>query len=88
MPDLKKVIEILKSAKQETIDGKKCFVLEWDDFLRVNEIMPGDTDLIDPRLGAQGYNNFQIRLTAGDHEVYYLVSKSGPILDGIWKETK
>lgn len=85
MPDLNAVLTILKTAKQETIDRKKCFVLDWEAFQNVAHHF-GDIDFIDERLGAEGYNNFQIKITAGDRGVYYVVSKTGQILDEIWKE--
>ena len=88
---LKRMLEvtaILKNAKCELIDRKRCFVLEWGDFLRISDFVretEGDF-LPDERLAAQGYNNLQLSLSASDRGRYFVACKTGPMLDEVWKE--
>jgi hypothetical protein len=85
MPDVDRLVAIVKSAKRETLEGKNCFVVPLSVLSEAVDVLGGELEG-DARLAAAGYDNFRIVLTVADKRVYYLVSKTGPILDELWEK--
>ena len=83
---LAEVVGILKGAKQEYIEGRRCFVVPRWQFYRIYELLPdNDTGQGDIRVGYAGNDNYQINLTVADKETYLVCCLAEPVMDAIWK---
>ena len=75
------------NATCKMIDGKRCFVIAENAYLRVmSYLFASARDMrFDPRIAAEGYENIEIAIGARDTHTYYLCAKMDPLLDKLWE---
>lgn len=79
----------LKQAKCEMIAGQRCFVVERDAFFKVfGYIFDSGRDISQhPRIGAEGYENVEVTMSAMDSYRYWLCTKmEKPFITDIWEK--
>jgi hypothetical protein len=83
------VLRILSKAEQKEIAGRRCFIVEPEEFFTVVDFTNVTGDAVtDPRLSNEGYNNVEIVLSSTDKERYHVACLVGKTLDELWEKGK
>jgi hypothetical protein len=80
------VTKILETAECLDYGGYKCFLVSLEQFSEVVERLEGQVFENKVLTTKHHLENVEIRLSSVQEGSYYLVAKSEPILDTLWKK--
>ena len=91
MNPIERLLEIIRGATAKELSEKRCFIISRKDFWEALHLMAqagmdvgGDETIVRKHT----LDNFELILTSGDTQPYYICAACEPVIDKLWEAKK